>query len=459
MADYSNPETKALYERYMSQGLEQGLSAPAASAIAQRTVEGTLGQLRPGGTQASVWGSGQDQSEARNAALARVAQEAPSSGGFFDQFAKETVRPAPVRRAVARRRVAPRGMDMGFLNNTEADNLELMEMAQRDARIREEARSRSAPGRQSRYDRIASQIYGSTPDDAFERALMGPRTMGPRENVDTSTPSQVYGTAPSDSLERAIMGVPPDIDISTQSPLYGQVPPPFLYSTREASMRRPVRVERVRARTRGGVPPDIDISTPSQVYGSAPSPSFLYATREARMQRPETLEVPPTPPLSPRAYVRSNTPDENALLMRMAERDASPSPYVRSNTRAENDALMVMARNNPYVRSMGIDELGALMEAGAFPQRNTPQMSLDLMDRARRDARSRRIAQRIYDETEYRKFLEGSQAAAGRGLSGEAEYEQFLADSLAADGGSPLTSGQQMSRDLFRSMRPGIGRF
>jgi len=442
MADYSNPETKALYERYMSQGLEQGLSAPAASAIAQRTVEGTLGQLRPGGTQASIWGSGQDQSEARNAALARVAQEAPSSGGFFDQFAKETVRPAPVRRAVARRRVAPRGMDMGFLNNTEADNLELMEMAQRDARIREEARSRSAPGRQSRYDRIASQIYGSTPDDAFDRALMGPR-----ENVDTSTPSQVYGTAPSDSLERAIMGVPPDIDISTQSPLYGQVPPPFLYSTREASMRRPVRVERVRARTRGGVPPDIDISTPSQVYGSAPSPSFLYATREARMQRPETLEVPPTPPLSP--YVRSNTSDENARLMRMAERDASLSPYVRSNTRADNDALMVMARNNPYVRSMGVDELAALMEAGVFPQGNMPQMSRDLMDRAAQDAmdredareRRRRIAQRVYDETEYAQYLEDSEAAASGGLSS-----------------GELTSGQKMSRDLFSSMRPGMGR-
>ena len=431
MADYSNPETKALYERYMSQGLEQGLSAPAASAIAQRTVEGTLGQLRPGGTQASIWGSGQDQSEARNAALARVAQEAPSVGGFFDQFAKETVRPAPVRRAVARRRVAPRGMDMGFLNNTEADNLELMEMAQRDARIREEARSRSAPGRQSRYDRIASQIYGSTPDDAFERALMGPR-----ENVDTSTPSQIYGSAPSDSLERAIMGVPPDIDISTQSPLYGQVPPPFLYSTREASMRRPVRVERVRARTRGGVPPDIDISTTSR-----PLPSFLYA------RRPETLEIPPTPPLSP--YVRSNTTDENARLLRMAERDASLSPYVRSNTRSENDALMVMARNNPYVISMGIDELAALMEAGVFPQGNMPQMSRDLMDRAAQDAmdredareRRRRIAQRVYDETEYAQYLEDSEAAASGGLSS-----------------GELTSGQKMSRDLFSSMRPGMGR-
>lgn len=333
MADYSNPETKALYERYMSQGLEQGLSAPAASAIAQRTVEGTLGQLRPGGTQASIWGSGQDQSEARNAALARVAQEAPSSGGFFDQFAKETVRPAPVRRAVARRRIAPRGMDMGFLNNTEADNLELMRMAAR-------TREREERGERERSDRLASQVYGSSPSESLEYALR---------------PSFVPSAA---------------------------------------------------------VPADIDISTPSQIYGSAPSPSFLYATREERMRRPETLEVPPTPPLSPRAYVRS----------------------------------------------MGIDEPGALMEAGVFPQGNMPQMSRDLMDRAAQDARRLRIAQRVYDETEYRKFLEGSQAAAGGGLSGEAEYEQFLADSLAAAGGSPLTSGQQMSRDLFRSMRPGIGR-
>jgi hypothetical protein len=153
---------------------------------------------------------------------------------------------------------------------------------------------------------------------------------------------------------------------------------------------------------------------------------LMRAAQRETPRQPETLEIPPTPPLSPRAYVRINTPDENARLLRMAERDASLSDYVRSNTRAENDALM-----------------------DAFPQRNMPQMSLDLMERARQDAtdredareRRRRLAQELQAEAEYGQFLADSQAAAGMGLSS-----------------GELTSGQQMSRDLYSSMRPGMGR-
>lgn len=331
MADYSNPETKALYERYMSQGLEQGLSAPAASAIAQRTVEGTLGQLRPGGTQASIWGSGQDQSEARNAALARVAQEAPPSGGFFDQFAKETVRPAPVRRAVARR---------------------ALPQAQPTSNAPNELTRQMDP-----YNSLRFTALNAGND---EQALSRFRQQIQNQKMDRLS-------ADEDTLR---------------------------------NFRQQRRME-------------ADEDT----------------LRNFRQQR--QMEA-----------------DENTLsrFRQQRQMEADEETLRRFRQQRQMEGLMSAAQRETPRRPMMVINEGVVRP---YARRNTPDEMMGLMGRSLQNAiaredeaeRVRRLAQELQAEAEYEKFLADSQAAAGMGLSS-----------------GELTSGQQMSRDLYSSMRPGMGR-